>query len=344
MSMIPDVLQNEALETTCTNVLLPSYTPTKKEEPLTEECVLLPLVLGMDCSSPLVHQFILFLNSNPKILELIEQIAKGTKRACDGLILVANHARMLMAVIKHGMLNAAVRECQPYVKCSKNTIKKWIKCFLEQKNEFVACYDNETLLKQAIVKSLTSPKSHNSGRSSKLEACTTLIDSVLCTYPDTLANLELPWVSSELQSQLKGHLTWTLELLSKVLRCSESTVSSYLKKLNISLTNQGTKKWPRCFSSDPNYIPKTLAIHLAYLYAEEMGYVLLCFDEKPNIQAVKIDRGMTAGGQVSPSDRFENEGKTHLLALLRPSTGHVTCAFTQDKDSETEIAFFFPQL
>ena len=110
-------------------------------------------------------------------------------------------------------------------------------------------------------------------------------------------------------------------MLAHYLGVAPSTVGEYVKRSGIKYFDDDNKEY--CYSEDPYFFGKVLQIELLRRHGESLGYEICSFDEKPCIQATSRDMFLDAAGVLHPSDRFERNGSTTLLAILRPNKGNV---------------------
>ena len=119
-----------------------------------------------------------------------------------------------------------------------------------------------------------------------------------------------------------GHGCWTGALLAEKTGYSKHAVWRFLRRQRISLARR--RSW--CVSTDPEFAAKAAEVVGLYLSPPENALVL-CVDEKPNIQA--LERG---GGYVTSSDRrtiqgyestYKRHGTLNLFAALEVATGRI---------------------
>lgn len=296
--------------------------------------------MSITCTSQKLLALKAFLFEHPAILALIEMFINHQRTICirEGFPEFKDHGYILLTAYRCDSISEVTELCE----VDRNTVRRWIDRFLKKAPSLLELND-ESELKSKLLELLADlPRS---GRPSKrtLERVI-LLNMLLAVKPDTLAREDCIVVSPEFKENFKDVCKWNTRLLGIALNISPATVSRYLKKFNISLDNQGTSKWQYCFSTDPNYMLKTLAVDLAYRNAEKNGYVLLCFDEKLGIHAVTRNCCQNAAGYTFRQERFVYHGKTNLLALLRPGTGEVFAEFNQNKDADTVINFLLSSL
>jgi transposase len=120
-----------------------------------------------------------------------------------------------------------------------------------------------------------------------------------------------------------GETVWTARLLAKALGdVSEDHVWRVLRRHGIHL--QRRRSW--CLSTDPEFAAKAADIVALYLAPPENALVL-CVDEKPQIQALERAQGylrFTDGRTYRGfSDRYKRHGTTTLFGGLEVATGLV---------------------
>lgn len=169
-----------------------------------------------------------------------------------------------------------------------------------------------------------------SGRPSLLSThVITLFELLLPLQPKALTKVDL---FASFKSMLDGRTHWTRKMLACVLGLAQSTIGQYVKKLNLGYFSTAEEY---CFSTtDPNFFAKVLLIDLLRRFGEALGFDVWSFDEKTCIQAISRDMPLDMGGRVRLSDRYERNGTTHLLAVMRPATGYVFADMTQHKTAD----------
>lgn len=168
-----------------------------------------------------------------------------------------------------------------------------------------------------------------------------VMDILLCFQPDYLANLACYTPALSVCNGLAGRTTWTRELVAHFLGVAPSTVGKFVKRLQIGYFSESEDKREYCYSTDPDFVGKTILIDLFRKNAAALGYDLWSFDEKTCIQAIRREKAMDAGGSMITLDRYEREGLSHLFALLQPSTGQVHAQFSDKKTGEDIKAFIY---
>ena len=134
-------------------------------------------------------------------------------------------------------------------------------------------------------------------------------------------------------SLLLTHSAWTNKLLSLLVPVSETTLSRYMRKFKIKLRPTGS--W--CHSNDPKFAEKLLRISEAYTVKGKYDLVL-CFDEKPCIQA-KEKRRYGKAGKYKNGCRYKKHGTTHLFCILNVRTGAVFARFYRTKTRADVLDF-----
>jgi transposase len=121
-----------------------------------------------------------------------------------------------------------------------------------------------------------------------------------------------------------GYTQWTGGLVAQALSdVDDQQVWKVLKKHSISLSRR--RSW--CVSTDPVFTAKAADIVGIYLNPPENA-VVLCVDEKPNIQALERAQGylkMPDGRTMTGfSHEYKRHGTTNLFTSLNVATGMVT--------------------
>lgn len=125
------------------------------------------------------------------------------------------------------------------------------------------------------------------------------------------------------ESPPKGYAKWNGRLLAEALEdVSEDQIWRILRKHDISL--QRKRSW--CISTDPEFTAKAADIVGLYLDPPENA-VVLCVDEKPQIQALERAQGwlkLPDGKALTGfSHNYKRHGTTTLFAALEVVTGLV---------------------
>jgi len=146
-----------------------------------------------------------------------------------------------------------------------------------------------------------------------------------------------------------GHATWTGKLLAKALGdVSADHVWRVLRKHGIHL--QRRRSW--CVSTDAQFAAKAADIVGLYLAPPESA-VVLCVDEKPNIQALERAQGwlkLPDGKALSGfNHEYKRHGTTTLFAALEVATGQVKAGHYKRRrrreflDFMNEVTAVYPQ-
>jgi transposase len=124
------------------------------------------------------------------------------------------------------------------------------------------------------------------------------------------------------QAPPDGFGQWDGTLLARELGYSKHAIWRLLRDQRINLARK--RSW--CISTDPEFVPKAADVVGLYLTHDEKALVI-CVDEKPNIQALEF----RAGYAVS-SDRklirglestYKRNGTVNLFAALEVATGKI---------------------
>lgn len=146
-----------------------------------------------------------------------------------------------------------------------------------------------------------------------------------------------------------GYASWSGRLLAKALGdVSAHQVWRVLREHGISL--QRRRSW--CVSTDPEFAPKAADIVGMYL-APPKNAMVLCFDEKPSIQALERSQGwlkLPNGKSLTGfSHEYRRHGTTTLFAALEVATGQVKAGHYNRKrrreflDFMNELIAFYPE-
>ena len=141
-----------------------------------------------------------------------------------------------------------------------------------------------------------------------------------------------------LTKELKAHAAWSIPLLSKVLGVPYKTLSRLIKRNKIEINP--SKSW--CVSKDKKFEEKMRHCDGLYKNPPE-GSVVLCFDEKPCIQAIERELIRLSGNRLRIGCRYKRHGISHLFAALDVRTGHVYYRFMKRK-RKTEFKLFMDWL
>lgn len=166
-----------------------------------------------------------------------------------------------------------------------------------------------------------------------------IIEAILCFQPNYFATLACTCRDLPLFNELAGRSVWTQELLAKVLGVATSTVCKFVNKLEIGYFSKRNDKKEYCFSTDPDFIGKTILVDLLRKFGSKLGFDVFSFDEKTCIQAIRHEQAMNANGVLVTLDRYRREGLSHLFAILHPLTGKVYAKFSDEKSGEDIKAF-----
>lgn len=161
-----------------------------------------------------------------------------------------------------------------------------------------------------------------------------VIEAILCFQPNYFATLACYFRELPVFDKLAGRMLWTRELLADVLGLAPSTVGKFVKQLEIGYFSKRNDKKEYCFSTDPDFIGKTILVDLLRKFGSKLGFDLWSFDEKTCIQAIKREQAINAGGELITLDRYVREGCSHLFGLLHPSTGKVFARFSDTKSGD----------
>jgi transposase len=124
-----------------------------------------------------------------------------------------------------------------------------------------------------------------------------------------------------------GYARWDGRLLAKELNVSKDAVWRFLREQRISLSRRRT--W--CVSTDPEFTAKAADVVGLYLNPPEEA-IILCIDEKPNIQALERLCGyaMSSNGELIRGweSTYKRNGTLNLFAALDVATGIVSGQIT----------------
>jgi transposase len=120
-----------------------------------------------------------------------------------------------------------------------------------------------------------------------------------------------------------GYATWNGPRVARTLGdVSKHQVWRVLRKHKISLERR--RSW--CISTDPNFVPKAADIVGLYLNPPENA-VVLCVDEKPNIQALERAQGWlqlpNGKALTGYNHEYKRHGTSNLFTALTVATGQV---------------------
>jgi transposase len=139
------------------------------------------------------------------------------------------------------------------------------------------------------------------------------------------------------QAPPEGFARWDGALLARELGYSKHAIWRLLREQRISLARKRT--W--CISTDPEFVAKAADIVGLYLARDDKALVV-CVDEKPNIQALKFRTGYA----VSPDRKlvrglestYKRNGTVNLFAALEVATGKIH-GKTTDSSQKTRKGF-----
>lgn len=125
----------------------------------------------------------------------------------------------------------------------------------------------------------------------------------------------------------KGYAEWNGRLVAEYLQLPPDYVWRVMRKNGIQL--QRRRSW--CVSTDPEFAEKSADVVGIYLNPPEDALVL-CVDEKPQIQALERAQGYLTFADSKTMSGFSHEYKRHgtstLFAALEVATGQVTAKHT----------------
>ena len=134
-----------------------------------------------------------------------------------------------------------------------------------------------------------------------------------------------------------GHGQWDGALLAKEIGCSKHAVWRLLRAERISLARR--RSW--CSSTDPEFAAKAADVVGLYLAGDERALVV-CVDEKPNVQALERRAGyvFSSDGKLvrGLGSTYRRNGTVNLYAALEVATGRVH-AKTTGPEQKTKKGF-----
>ena len=139
------------------------------------------------------------------------------------------------------------------------------------------------------------------------------------------------------QAPPDGFGQWDGSLLARELGYSKHAIWRLLREHRISLARK--RSW--CISTDPEFVPKAADVVGLYLARDEKALVI-CVDEKPNMQALEFRTGYAVS-----SDRklvrglestYTRHGTVNLFAALEVATGKIH-GKTTDSSQKTKKGF-----
>lgn len=135
-----------------------------------------------------------------------------------------------------------------------------------------------------------------------------------------------------------GYGSWDGRLVAEELGVNVHKVWAILREATVHLQRQ--RSW--CISTDPSFTAKAADIVGLYLDPPENAMVL-CVDEKPNIQALERKTGYieTHDGKVMRAYKstYKRHGVLNLFAALEVATGQVQGRTTKRKKKEDFLGF-----
>lgn len=154
------------------------------------------------------------------------------------------------------------------------------------------------------------------------------INTLLSVAPNMLESKD-----RDLNKKLKGNKSWKVPLLASVLGLPYTTLLRIIHKHKIDVAPKHS--W--CLSKDPNYEVKLRKCNDLYQLAHNFqsdNDVVLCFDEKPCIQAIEREIIRLSKGRIRFGSRYVRNGVIHLFAVLNVKTGHAYYQFRESKTRE----------
>ena len=135
----------------------------------------------------------------------------------------------------------------------------------------------------------------------------------------------------------EGHGQWDGSLLAQELGYSKHAIWRLLKRQRICLARKRT--W--CISTDPEFAAKAADIVGLYLSKDEK-VIVVCVDEKPNIQALERRTGYAVSSSrklvKGMESTYKRNGTLNLYAALEIATGKVHGRVT-DSSQKTKKGF-----
>jgi len=139
------------------------------------------------------------------------------------------------------------------------------------------------------------------------------------------------------QAPPDGFAQWDGALLARELGYSKHAIWRLLREQRISLARKRT--W--CISTDPEFVPKAADVVGLYLARDEKALVI-CVDEKPNIQALEFRTGYAVSADRklvrAMESTYKRNGTVNLFAALEVMTGKVH-GKTTDSSQKTKKGF-----
>lgn len=214
------------------------------------------------------------------------------------------------AVILASLDGSSIKQISKRLSKSRQYVKRWLRRFITNGIDGLKDYPRI-------------------GRPMSLSAKT--IDEVkeICfTSPDYIKSLKkFEYAKDSIHS---GNI-WTFRSLASVFKVSPATMCRFCGKNKISRSASGSY----CFSTDRDYTSKITKVYQALCRGiDDENTIVLCFDEKPCIQANEHALVPTHEGSYKMGCRYTRHGTVHLLAAFNPKTGKVYRSFTQNKDRD----------
>jgi transposase len=134
-----------------------------------------------------------------------------------------------------------------------------------------------------------------------------------------------------------GYGQWDGELLGRELGYSKHAIWRLLREQRIRLAR--SRSW--CISTDPEFVAKAADVVGLYLSRDDKA-VVVCVDEKPNMQALERRTGYAVSSDDKLVHGFEStykrNGTVNLFAALEVSTGKIH-GKTTDSSQKTKLGF-----
>jgi len=128
-----------------------------------------------------------------------------------------------------------------------------------------------------------------------------------------------------------GYARWDGTLLAKELNVSKDAIWRFLREQRISLARRRT--W--CVSTDPDFAAKAADVVGLYLNPPE-NMIVLCIDEKPNMQALERLHGyaVSSDGKLirGLESTYKRNGTLNLFAALDVATGMISGEVTESAE------------
>jgi transposase len=186
----------------------------------------------------------------------------------------------------------------------------------------LACADGDTNIKAAEAAGLTRETAGKWRRRFAEHRLDGLYDEPRPGPPRTISDAQVEEVVVKtLESTPKGQTHWTRSAMAKEVGLSSATIGRIWKAFGLKPHRSETFK----LSPDPLFIDKVRDIVGLYM-APPMNAVVLCLDEKSQIQAVNRSQPilpMRPGQVERRSHDYERHGTTTLFAALNAGRGEV---------------------